>query len=386
MHLTNYSINKQNDNFESSDDDFSKGSKRNFSFLSEYVDSLGHSSKTMWDDVASVIVKTILSIQPQLKEQYDLCMHSSKNGKLCCFELLGFDIFLDQNLKAWLLEVNHSPSFNTDAAIDQQVKFSLLQETMNMLALDPFDRIKCKKIERAKAQVRITGKLGTGDSEQSEDRIQQTKRILQAAESRVVNYQRIYPTAGSEVYDSLFDQARANGQKQTVVGQIPRVALNNQYDKELGRVTSGESNGGCTGKQCNTIINRGFNKDPTRSKSVAELVPPKSTLYRNVTSRYMQPPVNREVEENVVSSTREKVGIPVKERIELPLSRNTLGLDVFEPNLIYGSSLHPTTTTNTTTKRRALFSGDRDLADIVHESELLLDRFTNLLNKHQNGY
>lgn len=39
-----------------------------------------------------------------------------------CFEILGFDILLDQKLKVWLLEVNHTPSFRTDTDLDKLVK------------------------------------------------------------------------------------------------------------------------------------------------------------------------------------------------------------------------------------------------------------------------
>lgn len=50
-----------------------------------------------------------------------------------CFEILGFDILIDSDLKPWLLEVNHAPSFNCDTALDQEVKSTLVYDTFNML-------------------------------------------------------------------------------------------------------------------------------------------------------------------------------------------------------------------------------------------------------------
>ena len=52
-----------------------------------------------------------------------------------CFELLGFDIILDSNLKPMLLEVNHAPSFATDSPVDYEIKKALFVDMFGMLGL-----------------------------------------------------------------------------------------------------------------------------------------------------------------------------------------------------------------------------------------------------------
>jgi D-alanine-D-alanine ligase-like ATP-grasp enzyme len=45
-----------------------------------------------------------------------------------CFEVLGFDIFLDEKLKPWIIEVNHAPSFVCDTPLDTKIKRGLLED------------------------------------------------------------------------------------------------------------------------------------------------------------------------------------------------------------------------------------------------------------------
>lgn len=52
-----------------------------------------------------------------------------------CFELLGFDVILDSDLKPWILEVNHSPSFSTDTPLDFKIKKNLIADTIKLLNL-----------------------------------------------------------------------------------------------------------------------------------------------------------------------------------------------------------------------------------------------------------
>jgi len=50
--------------------------------------------------VKEIILKTIISALPALENAYVQC---KKNDPSSCFQLLGFDIILDENKKAYLL-------------------------------------------------------------------------------------------------------------------------------------------------------------------------------------------------------------------------------------------------------------------------------------------
>jgi len=57
-----------------------------------------------------------------------------------CFEVLGFDILLDENIRPWLLEVNHSPSFSADSPLDTTLKRGVIYEALLLLDKKPSDR------------------------------------------------------------------------------------------------------------------------------------------------------------------------------------------------------------------------------------------------------
>jgi len=76
-----------------------------------------------------------------------------------CFEVLGFDIMFDANLKPWILEVNHSPSFSTDSPLDFKIKKNLISDTIRLLNLSLAKKIKYKKQKQIEFQKRsIKGK------------------------------------------------------------------------------------------------------------------------------------------------------------------------------------------------------------------------------------
>jgi len=61
-----------------------------------------------------------------------------------CFEILGLDIFLDEDIKPWLIEVNSLASFATDSPLDKKIKTDLITETIALLNLNNKRKKKAK--------------------------------------------------------------------------------------------------------------------------------------------------------------------------------------------------------------------------------------------------
>ena len=62
--------------------------------------------------------------------QEDVGIHHSGS-----FELFGFDVLLDDQLKPWLLEVNLSPSLSTDTPLDLKVKSQMLAQLFTLVSI-----------------------------------------------------------------------------------------------------------------------------------------------------------------------------------------------------------------------------------------------------------
>ncbi|XP_076813303.1 tubulin polyglutamylase TTLL7-like [Clavelina lepadiformis] len=140
MHLTNYSVNKQNDKFERHSD-FDRGSKRSIKSLLHHLKHAGYDTNTLWQNISDLVVKTVIVASPHLLHSYRMCRPGqSPHSASVCFEVLGFDIFLDKKLKPWLLEVNRAPSFGGDEKIDQDIKGGVLHDALNLINIRASDK------------------------------------------------------------------------------------------------------------------------------------------------------------------------------------------------------------------------------------------------------
>jgi len=160
MHLTNYAVNKFNENFVGDDhlsgeDDTigSGGNKRSILWLFEWLRKERGEAivESLWGKIGHICRSTVLSIAPLLMREYDnlfggvdklyeasktttanfeldkksftslhfvsglererdLSQPRGAVGGSRCFEVLGFDIMLDTNCTPILIETNHLPA------------------------------------------------------------------------------------------------------------------------------------------------------------------------------------------------------------------------------------------------------------------------------------
>jgi hypothetical protein len=138
MHLTNYSINKKNENFVANEvlENDDVGYKWSLSAFCSHLEQVGIDMDLLWSRIYDTIIKTLA-----VGESYVLqAMKQHQMFRLNCFEIFGFDILIDSELKPWILEVNLNPSLSTDAPLDLKIKTSLITDALNLIGLKKFDR------------------------------------------------------------------------------------------------------------------------------------------------------------------------------------------------------------------------------------------------------
>ncbi|XP_059417631.1 tubulin monoglutamylase TTLL4-like isoform X2 [Carassius carassius] len=129
MHLTNYSVNKKNSEYQSnSDDKACQGHKWALKALWQYLGSQGISTSLIWEKIKDMVIKTIIASDPYVNSLVKMHVRSAYS----CHELFGFDIMLDENLKPWVLEVNISPSLHSNTPLDVSIKGQMIRDLLNL--------------------------------------------------------------------------------------------------------------------------------------------------------------------------------------------------------------------------------------------------------------
>ena len=65
---------------------------------------------------------------------------------------------MDCNLKPWIIEVNHLPSFGTDSPLDMDIKERLMAQVLQSLAVMPDDEFAYSCHHKVEAKKRLVEK------------------------------------------------------------------------------------------------------------------------------------------------------------------------------------------------------------------------------------
>lgn len=151
-HLTNSSINKLGASYEKIKEVVGQGCKWTLSRFFSYLRNWDVDDLLLRQKINHMVILTVLAMAPSVPATYN------------CFELFGFDILIDDNLKPWLLEVNYSPALTLDCSTDVSVKRSLVHDVIELVYLNGL-RSEEKKFGGASLRNSVVSLAGSSQSE-----------------------------------------------------------------------------------------------------------------------------------------------------------------------------------------------------------------------------
>mmetsp|Transcript_45505 Transcript_45505/g.38349 ORF Transcript_45505/g.38349 Transcript_45505/m.38349 type:complete len:143 (+) Transcript_45505:337-765(+) len=118
MHLTNVAVQKTSDTY-----DEKTGGKMSLQKLRNLLISFYGENKTLdcFNSIQNILIYSLQSVQKAII--------ADKH----CFELYGYDILIDSDLKPWLIEINASPSMTPNSKEDNDLKCKLIDDVMTIL-------------------------------------------------------------------------------------------------------------------------------------------------------------------------------------------------------------------------------------------------------------
>ena len=207
VHLTNYSINKLSDKYVDYTEE-SIGTKWTLSALKKTMRNLGLDPDLMMMRIEDIVIKTLISIEHKVYKACEQHVPFRSN----CFDLLGFDILIDSDLKPWLLEVNLSPSLACETDIDFKIKSQLVSEVLNLVGITgDLDR----KPDPGVANPHLSKFAGV-DQDQlkyqagKEERRRELRIIQETREeiSRCKGFKLVFPSYNFSLYKQYFEEER----------------------------------------------------------------------------------------------------------------------------------------------------------------------------------
>jgi len=123
--------------------DDTRASKWSFTELKAHFQSQDIDYDAVFDSISDVVVKTLIACESPMKMEWARMLEGNNSWvswtggphPASCFQVYGFDIMLDDNMKAWLLEVNVRPSFSSGSPLDKRIKTRLIADALTLVGV-----------------------------------------------------------------------------------------------------------------------------------------------------------------------------------------------------------------------------------------------------------
>lgn len=168
MHLTNFSINRNDQQFvRNTTVESVQNSKWSLQFMQEYFDNNGVDSVALMSEIHRVVTGTLVAGMAAVGEHHSrFVIHHHM-----AFELYGIDIILDENLKPYVMEVNISPSLSgLDSKFDFDLKFEVMLDvlrTIRIVDCNPTYENPCPSLQLLEKEMRLSMANGRTSSVES---------------------------------------------------------------------------------------------------------------------------------------------------------------------------------------------------------------------------
>jgi tubulin polyglutamylase TTLL1 len=118
VHLTNVAVQKK-----ASDYNERHGGKWTMTNLHLYIESVygKETCDALMSSIEFVLSTSLRAVQATMSNDPH------------CFEMYGYDVLIDEDLKPWLIEVNASPSLSSTTRSDERLKTKLIDDTLNVV-------------------------------------------------------------------------------------------------------------------------------------------------------------------------------------------------------------------------------------------------------------
>lgn len=163
------------------------------------LERMGIDHKSIFAKIDSLVIKTLISIEPQVFTAMNMHVRHANN----CFQLFGFDVLIDQDLKPWLIEVNLGPSLGCDSALDLDIKSAMISDLLTLSGVQPCD------VQRERgSEPMVTSKPTTNLA----PNVERMVREMDAERRRSGRWRGVYPSPTSFIYDRFFSDKREQNQ------------------------------------------------------------------------------------------------------------------------------------------------------------------------------